>query len=241
MKLPDKLVSQFAKMLKPETSKKETTLYGTIVADSESKFVKLDGSDMMTPISTTVDMLEGERVTVLLKNHTAIVTGNISSPAARVGVVSAMADTVRTVEQRTRYATIIDLIYPIGSIYLSVNAANPEMLFGGKWERISDAFLYGAGTYAVGSTGGEANHTLTVDEMPSHEGHLYSNSGIPFGHGSATGKYLSPTALSDYGNTGRGWNSISNEMYPAGFSRGGSEPHNNMPPYLVVNIWKRIE
>lgn len=65
--------------------------------------------------------------------------------------------------------TNFDEIYPVGSIYLSVNATNPSNLFGGTWEQIKDKFLLACGdTYANGTTGGEATHTLTVNEMPSH-------------------------------------------------------------------------
>ena len=64
---------------------------------------------------------------------------------------------------------LINTIYPIGSIYMSVNSTSPQILFGGSWEQIKDTFLLATGdTYANGSTGGEATHTLTVNEMPSH-------------------------------------------------------------------------
>ena len=64
---------------------------------------------------------------------------------------------------------LINTIYPIGSIYMSVNSTSPQILFGGTWEQIKDTFLLATGdTYANGSTGGEATHTLTVNEMPSH-------------------------------------------------------------------------
>lgn len=66
-------------------------------------------------------------------------------------------------------AQLYDKIYPIGAIYMSINSTDPGTLFGGTWERIKDTFLLSAGdTYSAGATGGEATHTLTVDEMPSH-------------------------------------------------------------------------
>ena len=65
---------------------------------------------------------------------------------------------------------LFELVYPIGSIYLSAAAVNPVDLFGiGTWEKIEDAFLLASGAYApLGSIGGNENHTLTIDEMPSH-------------------------------------------------------------------------
>lgn len=125
-------------------------------------------------------------------------------------------------------------IYPIGSIYISVSSTfNPATAFGGTWERIEDTFLLAAGsTYAGGSTGGSATVTLTVDEMPSHK-HTFNN-----GY-SSNGEYLYSMNDSHSGsNTGL-------SHYPYGGANttlnntGGGLPHENMPPYLAVYVWKR--
>jgi len=66
--------------------------------------------------------------------------------------------------------SVLSVAYPVGAIYLSVNPTNPETLFGGTWEAIQDKFLLSAGsTYSAGTTGGEASHTLTAGEMPTHK------------------------------------------------------------------------
>ena len=101
MPLSSDLVSQFVKITKDnKRTKTETTVYGTIVDYSDSKYVRLDGSDLITPVTMTVDAKAGDRVIVRLKNHTATVTGNITSPAARVesvaGVEEVIANTVTT-------------------------------------------------------------------------------------------------------------------------------------------------
>lgn len=84
MQLSSELVSQFVKATKDsEPKKKETTVYGTVYVDNGTKYVKIDGSDLLTPVLSTVEIQHGERVAVLLKNHTATVTGNISSPSVR--------------------------------------------------------------------------------------------------------------------------------------------------------------
>lgn len=101
----------------------------------------------------------------------------------------------------------------------------------GTWEQIKDRFLLGAGDdYEAGATGGEAAHTLTVGEMPSHSHNIRSNSingtkgYVLFDHNSN----VTPSSLpwqwagTNIQNTGDGW------------------PHNNMPPYLTVYIWRRI-
>ena len=94
MALSHELISQFAKIVKDDKKQNsESTVYGTVVTDGNgNKYVKLDGSDQLTPLtdserpsadSTTASANEGERVSVLIKNHTATITGNVSSPSVR--------------------------------------------------------------------------------------------------------------------------------------------------------------
>lgn len=94
---------------------------------------------------------------------------------------------------------IADLVYPIGSIYMSANSIDPGTLFAGTtWEQLKDRFLLGAGdTYTAGDTGGSASHTLTTDEMPSHN-HTFTGSAVTSGNISAnhthTGTSGNPSA-----------------------------------------------
>ena len=115
-------------------------------------------------------------------------------------------------------------VYPVGSIYMSVNSTNPGTLFGGTWQRIEGRFLLGASaTYGAGTTGGEASHKLSIDEIPAHNHTTPMNSVDAFNKNSTV-----------VGTTGYGiyqWNQ--------GGSTGGGASHNNMPPYLSVYIWKR--
>ena len=123
--------------------------------------------------------------------------------------------------------SVLSTVYPIGSIYISVNNTNPGTLFGGTWEQIQDTFLLSAGsTYTAGATGGEATHTLTVDEMPSHT-HI------------ASGYRGSYAASGNNRNTPVAWNSSSRTGQYTSSSTGEGQAHNNMPPYLVVYMWKR--
>lgn len=83
MSLSNDLISQFIKATNDDkgSNKKESTVYGTTVEQDGSMYVKIDGSDQLTPVSTTAGLKDGERVTVMIKNHSAIVTGNITSPS----------------------------------------------------------------------------------------------------------------------------------------------------------------
>ena len=84
MGISNELINAFVKVVKDDSdNKKEETVYGTAVKYNGSMWVRLDGSDRLTPIESTTNVEEGERVIVLIKNHTATVTGNLSSPSAR--------------------------------------------------------------------------------------------------------------------------------------------------------------
>lgn len=91
MALSNDIISQFVKITNDKTEeKKETIVYGTVVVSNSTKYVKIDGSDLLTPIMATADATDGDRVTVMIKNHTATITGNVSSPAARSADVKGM-------------------------------------------------------------------------------------------------------------------------------------------------------
>lgn len=89
MDLPIDLLSQFAKVTNDDTKPtKESTVYGVAVRENDKLYVKIDGSDLLTPASSTVNVQPGERVTVMIKNHSAVITGNMTSPSARIEDVS---------------------------------------------------------------------------------------------------------------------------------------------------------
>ena len=122
------------------------------------------------------------------------------------------------------WAELMLIIYPVGSIYMSVNEVNPGTLFGGTWEQLKDRFLLGAGdNYENASTGGEAATVLGINHIPPHS------------HG-MTGR--------DVYSGGGSYEALCNESHGDGREdqtrkTGGGEAHNNMPPYLVVYMWKR--
>lgn len=95
MALSHEVVSQFAKLVDNKPKKDEgVTVKGTYKIIGDVEYVQLDGSDVLTPVESTVEAKTGERVQVLIKDHFATVTGNISSPAARSKDVKDLADTV---------------------------------------------------------------------------------------------------------------------------------------------------
>lgn len=124
-------------------------------------------------------------------------------------------------------ASLFDLIYPVGAVYISMNNTSPATLFGGSWTKVEGKFLLGTSSaYPTGSSGGEETHTLTVNEMPSHKHTFYLQ------RGSSTGE---KTALLEWTMSSQvaGWQPWQTD------GTGSGQAHNNMPPYLAVNMWYR--
>ena len=126
-----------------------------------------------------------------------------------------------------------EIIYPVGSIYMSVAETEPSALFGGRWERLKDRFLLSAGdSYPAGQTGGEAEHVLKTDELPSHS-HGLNGWALGMNGVAGTSTYALAKPWTEYNNfEENGEQTIQ--------STGGNLAHNNMPPYLAVYMWKRI-
>ena len=186
-------------------------------------------------------------------------------------------------------------VYPVGSIYTSVNSTNPSTLFGGTWEQLQNRFLLGAGSsYTNGATGGASTVSLTASQMPRHthiqnahkhiqdahthiqdahnhsqnaHWHRLNNSAVVYnasgnyvqnGSGGGTKSSLNTNAnvgtdnatATNIATTATNQSTIAtNQDYTAtnqytggtGTSQSASNgsAHNNMPPYLVVYMWKR--
>ena len=130
---------------------------------------------------------------------------------------------------------IFDALYPVGCIYQSTVSTNPAELFGvGTWEAIQGRFLLAesGATYLAGEMGGEAEHMLSIAELPSHD-HLITRLGWG-------GKGLDNTISRDYNYCV--FDSENQATLGSSYiaKTGGSTAHNNMPPYLSIYMWKRV-
>lgn len=122
--------------------------------------------------------------------------------------------------------------HPVGSIYQSLDSTPPADLFGGTWEKLENRFLLAAyDGCTAGNIGGEATHTLTVNEMPRH-----NHKDMYWGDGSSNqfGVNNSGTGIWRFSYEG----AASEANFYTNYV-GGSAAHNNMPPYLAVWTWKR--
>ena len=155
---------------------------------------------------------------------------------------------------------LVDMIYPVGSIYMSVNNVSPQYLFGGTWTQITDTFLLACGTtYSNGATGGSATVSLTESEMPRHTHIQNSHNHTQNAHhhtqysyystGTGTsGAYVQSTnrkttRVNTDDTTATNIANTATNKYTGGTgtseSASNGSAHENMPPYLAVYMWKR--
>lgn len=182
------------------------------------------------------------------------------------------ADRLEDVMENKIKKYLNEIIFPVGCIYSTMSDKNPAEILGlpmSRWEKIEGRFLLGSGTiverdnpyiYQTGATGGEINHSLSSDEIPSHNHYfehehnpgtrkfLYSNADIKAGQSrrklSDKDKNGYYTVYIDQANAWIGENPIDINGVKGSKNTnntGGSQGHYNMPPYLVVNLWRRTE
>lgn len=216
-------------------------------------------SELKTKMNSSVTHLSGDVPTSRKINNKEL-SSDITLSASDIGAVP----TSRTVNNKALSSNIslsasdvgaitksdlLDFVYPVGSIYMSVNNVSPQTFLGGTWIRINGRFLLGAGantantdnTYgslaanqinrSVNEQGGEVTHKLTIAEMPSHSHKVYirraSDEALGYG-ATVSGAFqnrLIVTGSYDFGLDSS--------------TEGNGSAHNNMPPYLVVYMWKR--
>lgn len=227
---------------------------------------------------TTAEMLadiqaEGQaQVSAVASEGTTQVSSVNSAGATQIAAIQAAAtdlqstidsadDTIASIDALddiiTGLRNLIDLVHPVGSIFISrSNTRTPDQMFGGTWAPIEDRFLLTAGTYYhVGDPdGGEATHTLTESELPEmHKKMVFRRIyGTERADGSGRNEYAIHIATGSEGVTNEIVDAnvsgpiVTNGTYNPGRTQrvsiniGGDEAHNNMPPYTIVYAWERI-
>ena len=134
---------------------------------------------------------------------------------------------------------ILDIIYPVGSVYLSWNSTDPKNLFGGKWTRLSGGFLYGC-VSSVGTGNGTGtstnNHVLTVAELPNHNHYFQSSDGT--WHDATVDRSHTTTWGASYSESGD-YKINSSVGQKCDGAKGQGHSHNI--PYIACSIWRRTK
>lgn len=186
-----------------------------------------------------------------IESHKVIFDAFVKSVTEKDGTVTV---TKGDGEKSTFTAFKLDMCYPVGAIYMSTVPTSPETLLGGKWEELpAGRVLLAQGasewgtTYSAGSTGGEATHTISVEELPAHSHDIVINSGGDHSHTFNFMKEYDANG-SEPGSANWRSNQGTKTTSQAGAhthsatlnNSGGSHPHNIMQPYLSVFMWRRI-
>ena len=222
-----------------------------------------DDNSFIPKHSITTDMYKAQSVDTSALSDNSVTADKLSDNSV---TADKLADDVSTIINN-----VLDKAWPVGAIYTSTVPTNPNTLFGfGMWEYIEQGrvLLSQGSSYAAGSTGGEALHTLTTEEMPSHNhasttssegGHNHTGTTSTNGNHShtipvATGtngsiSYYSydprngtANTTSTTGNHTHAFTTSSNGTHTHTITvsnTGGGSAHNNMQPYLSVYMWKR--
>lgn len=125
----------------------------------------------------------------------------------------------------SNFVNLLDIVYPVGSIYHSMSSTSPASTVGGTWTQLK-TFLYGSTT--AKQTGGEATHTLTVNEMPAHSHAVNVN--IQHVDGTTTSLESLTSGLQQGGRR---------RYFDTTSVSGEGKAHNNLPPYTTCFIWYR--
>ena len=202
-------------------------------------FKKTDGSLINASVNDYGVISDSTALKVLQEIDVVLSLSDATVSNVLINFVNNQNNRARTgaVLEASQINNLIDVVYPVGSIYMSVNTVSPSVLFGfGVWEKIEDKFLLGSGTtYANGSTGGSADAVIVSH---SHQS-------------SADGEYIVTSEEDTANNTrvaysasGNRW--VDGQTSPSNFHHrtrtntvGEDGTGKNMPPYLAVNIWKR--
>lgn len=147
----------------------------------------------------------------------------------------------KSLDEKVTKSDLFQLVYPVGSIYMSVNNTSPATLFGGTWEQIKNTFLLSSGNRTAGATGGSATHSHSL----SSKGYAAIGNmatGITFTDGDLTPTVVSVAAKT--GTTAYTWthnmdSSTTSSSAKCVYLGGETDSAEIFPPYLVVNIWKR--
>lgn len=188
------------------------------------------------------NLTEYEELNIVRHNNTLYIAKQTVPTGIEPSVSTNWADYWMLAISPISASDLINQMFPLegNNIYISTNNTSPAQIYGGDWEQITERFLFAASDinsqdpiYGGGNTGGEFTHTLALNEMPTHRHHgMYWN-----GNSVSLNEGTSGYRLLWSGNLPEGKDDTN--YFTTGYAY-GNEPHNNMPPYLVVYIWKRI-
>lgn len=214
----------------------EATTAANNVINTANQALEIANSSQQTSnsaLDSATDALDNSSE-ALTTSQNALNTANTAQTLANT--TSSKVDNLDT-SFETFKSTFWQTIYPIGSIYMSINSTSPSTLFGGTWFELTDRVLIGAGgSYSVNSTGGSTNHTHTLNDGYAKILYNWHNNDNKLMYQTKDGVSYSTDANTN-GDTGYNFNTYAQSRATA--LGGSTDSTSNMPPYLAVYMWKR--
>ncbi|MDD3338423.1 MAG: hypothetical protein PHS82_06150 [Lachnospiraceae bacterium] len=227
------------------------TKAGAITVDQNTNYqFRFKISDKLNTYETVVDMVDGNPIMRVLENGQIGVNckPDTSNPNEKFRVNGNLkvigSCEVGGISKNGR--DIFDIVYPVGSVFISTSAANPSTYMSGTtWEQFAQGrTLIGVDPSVSGdtalSTGGEATHTLTDSEMPSHSHGLKDGRVFLWGGGQGD-VYAGVNAVGGKSPTGTNYLYTKQNEWNSTAAAGFSAAHNNLPPYIKVYMWRRTK
>lgn len=205
------------------------TISNNVISATGGASITVDSALSTTSENPVQNKVITEAINTAQNTADSAVAKNTEQDTAIANAQSLAENALSVANGAVKTADLLNKVYPVGAIYMSVNDTTPASFLGGTWEQLQDRFLLASGnTYTAGTTGGEATHKLTINEMPKHTHKIEGQKN------DSTGYHHKGSQVGHPGIT-EGGNYWSKETT----ATGGGQAHNNMPPYLVVFMWKR--
>lgn len=205
------------------------TISNNVISATGGSSITVDSALSTTSENPVQNKVITEAINTAQNTADGAVAKNTEQDTAIANAQSLAENALSVANGAVKTADLLNKVYPVGAIYMSVNDTTPASFLGGTWEQLQDRFLLASGnTYTAGTTGGEATHKLTINEMPKHTHKIEGQKN------DSTGYHHKGSQVGHPGIT-EGGNYWSKETT----ATGGGQAHNNMPPYLVVFMWKR--
>ena len=217
------------------------TISNNVISATGGASITVDSALSTTSENPVQNKVITEAINTAQNTANGAVAKNTEQDTAIANAQSLAENALNVANGAVKTADLLNKVYPVGAIYMSVNDTTPASFLGGTWEQLEDRFLLGCGnTYTPGLTGGEATHKLTVNEMPSHTHRVWSGTGKTSTSAGLGYNYCYSIGGCDNDTTSKSWMSKTGaKSQPLLENTGGGSAHNNMPPYLVVFMWKR--
>ena len=216
--------------VEPPSGQSKILLLANAIANRITSLISVHNADSSAHSTILTNYIQKSSTSGLVKNDGSIDSNDYVTSQE---LPSKISDSIS--DNRAVISSILEVIYPPGAVYISFSTVEPEIIFGfGVWEAIEGQFLLGSSAdYPIGSTGGSADAVVVSHNHTYGKKYVLTTSGEAINRVSKAGETGTKVPNLMQSNDGIYRNTINN--------RGENGAGKNMPPYIAVNMWLRIE